>query len=172
MKSIKSYEGRYSVALDGKIYSHRSHRFLRGRPLPSGYLRVNLVSQDGRAKDHLIHRLVAQEFIPNPLSLPEVNHKDSNKKNNRADNLEWCDKFQNMAHASRNGRLGRQSRRMSQMNIERCSVPVVGISLKTGKEKHYSSMSEAEKDGFSHAKISLCISGKRRTHLGFSWRKA
>lgn len=49
------------------------------------YLAVNL-----RSKKFSIHRLVATMFIPNPENLPCVNHKDENKHNNNADNLEWC----------------------------------------------------------------------------------
>ncbi|MFZ2522966.1 MAG: NUMOD4 domain-containing protein [Minisyncoccia bacterium] len=44
------------------------------------------------------HRIVANVFIPNPLGLPYVNHKDLNKQNNSVENLEWCTARENMLH--------------------------------------------------------------------------
>lgn len=51
-------------------------------------------------KNHSIHRLVAEAFIPNPENLPEVNHKDENKVNNAVSNLEWCDKKYNINYGN------------------------------------------------------------------------
>jgi len=65
----------------------------------NGYLMVML----GAGTPGQIHRLVAEAFVPNPHNLPEVNHKDGNKKNCRADNLEWVTHKGNMEHASRTG---------------------------------------------------------------------
>ncbi len=50
-----------------------------------------------------VHRLVAQTYLPNPQKLPEVNHKDANKRNNKVLNLEWVTRQQNADHASRHG---------------------------------------------------------------------
>lgn len=55
-----------------------------------------------RKKNYYIHRMVATLFIPNPLNLPEVNHKDGDKSNNHVDNLEWTDRQGNQDHASAN----------------------------------------------------------------------
>jgi hypothetical protein len=59
-----------------------------------GYLTVSI---DGKHK--YVHRLVAEYFIPNPLNLPQVNHKDGNKHNNCVENLEWCTSRENTHHA-------------------------------------------------------------------------
>jgi DNA-binding CsgD family transcriptional regulator len=66
------------------------------------YLRVSL-SKDSVQRSHRIHRLVAQAFIPNPLNLPEVNHRDGNPANNRVNNLEWATHKGNIGHAVRTG---------------------------------------------------------------------
>lgn len=69
----------------------------------SGYLVVEL-KYNNKSTKKLVHRLVAEAFIPNPLNLPEVNHKDCDKSNNKQSNLEWVSKLENAAHAKQNGR--------------------------------------------------------------------
>ena len=61
--------------------------------------------RNGKPKSFAIHRLVALAFIPNPLSLPQVNHKDEDRLNNEADNLEWCDNKYNCSYGKRGQRL-------------------------------------------------------------------
>lgn len=73
-------------------------RILKQNPNPRGYLQV-ILCQDGLSTTQRVHRLVAEAFIPNPFSLPEVNHKDTNIKNNISDNLEWCTGEANQLHA-------------------------------------------------------------------------
>lgn len=67
-----------------------------------GYSRIS-VRILGKPKHFSIHRLVAIAFIPNPLNLPQVNHKDTDKSNNNLANLEWVSAKDNMAHAYQNG---------------------------------------------------------------------
>lgn len=63
---------------------------------------VSLCNGNKVPKKKLVHRLVAEAFIPNPNNLPEVNHIDYNNKNNNVQNLEWCDRGYNMAHCFKN----------------------------------------------------------------------
>lgn len=60
----------------------------------AGYLRV-AIQKDCKPKKMFVHRLVAMNFIENPLNLAEVNHKDGNRLNNHVSNLEWCDRIYN-----------------------------------------------------------------------------
>lgn len=73
----------------------------------NGYMRVNIRSESGRHNCAVVHRFIALAFIPNPDNLPEVNHKNGNKQDNRVENLEWVTSRQNKLHAYRV--LGKQS---------------------------------------------------------------
>lgn len=85
--------GNYIVYEDGRVWSKHYNKLLK--PFNrNGYLRVNL---DGKTFSH--HRLLAELFIPNPNNLPQVNHKNGIKNDNRLDNLEWCDNSYNQKHA-------------------------------------------------------------------------
>jgi len=105
MKEIPGYEGLYSVSKEGEVYSERRGIFLK-KCLGGGgrYLSVSL-RKDGENKMFMVHRLVALAFVENPDGKPEVNHKDGDRKNNAAKNLEWCTRSENMKHAVRTGLL-------------------------------------------------------------------
>ena len=99
---IVGYEGVYSISNLGRVASHQWGRFrlLKPRTNNRGYSIVNL-SKNGILKTFKVHKLVAKHFIPNPYGLTEINHKDEDKSNNRADNLEWCTRSYNVNYGTR-----------------------------------------------------------------------
>ena len=94
----------YLIYPDGKVFSTKSNKFLKPNITPQGYKSVELFNNNG-SKRLLIHRLVAQAFIPNPENLPQVNHKDENPSNNNVDNLEWCTQKYNCNYGTRVDRI-------------------------------------------------------------------
>lgn len=100
-KPVVGYEGYYEVSnygrvkrLETRVNSNRGGRAVREKILKQiitkyGYLTVHLCVDNKRAKKK-VHRLVAEAFIPNPLNLPCVNHKNEIKTDNFVENLEWC----------------------------------------------------------------------------------
>lgn len=94
-KEIPGYEGLYEVSNTGMVRSLRYNKIMIPNTNRCGYQYINLC-KDGIRKTKTIHRLVAQVFIPNPDNLPEVNHRDEDKINNIAENLEWCDRKYNV----------------------------------------------------------------------------
>ena len=121
IKPIIGYEVLYSITSFGRVWSYEKIAKHNGRIYKAnfrkaykdsaGYLFLDFYIK-GERRNNWIHILVAKHFIPNPLNLPQVNHKDGNKQNNYAGtaakkytdgNLEWCNNQENQNHASKNG---------------------------------------------------------------------
>ena len=99
---IKGYED-YFITKSGKIFSTLSNQELKYDRSCHGYCKVKLMDRRlGRFITLQVHRIVANQFIPNPRNLPEVNHKDGNHANNSVYNLEWCTSEYNHRHAVEN----------------------------------------------------------------------
>lgn len=98
--SIPGHPG-FTARNDGVIIGKRGVPMV-GSTDRCGYHWV-VFSENGRTKSYMVHRLIAQTFIPNPENLPCINHKDGNKQNNAVDNLEWCTKSENTKHSYRVG---------------------------------------------------------------------
>lgn len=162
IKDIPGYEGLYGADTDGNIYSYNYNHTgkigkLKPGKLPQGYLFVGLCKNKTR-KLNLIHRLIADTFIPNIENKPQVNHKNGIKDDNRLVNLERCTAKENVYHAFYNNLVPGQSIK-----------PVKGISVKTGEEIIFKSTREAGRNGFNSSTVSACCRGKRKTHKGYKW---
>lgn len=92
-KIAPGYPG-YEVSTHGRIYSCLTGKMLAGSEDKKGYVRYCLKLGDKKKKAYG-HRLIALAFLPNPDGLPQVNHKDHNRKNNNVNNLEWCTNEEN-----------------------------------------------------------------------------
>ena len=115
-KDVVGYEGLYQVSNLGRVKSIAHKVRCRGgfRTLPTKlmspqtdkkknfYYFVRL-HKNGVAKSYFVHRLVAVAFIDNPNNLPQINHKDGNKRNNNVNNIEWCTASENSHHAFTTG---------------------------------------------------------------------
>ena len=170
-KPIDGFEGYYEVSDQGRIKSLERtlvmkngvlrpvhERIMRPQPQKTGYLNVTLSHCDKGPKRLLIHRIVAEAFVPNPHGLPEVNHKDEDKANNCASNLEWCDRRYNNTYGTAKLRAAITQGR-----------PV--LQLKDGKIVNaWPSMGLAA--AFTNATqggITGCCQGKMKTSGGFGW---
>lgn len=175
-KPVKGYESRYEVSNMGRVRNHDGHIL---KPIERrGYLCLNFCV-NGVRKDMKIHRLVAEAFILNPEELPFINHKDENKHNNRADNLEWCTAKYNSNYGTRNQRvsISKTGKKMnwSKEGLDKLrrikSKPVIGIHKMTGEIIRFASSVEAEKHGYDRWCVQRAASGHMKFYRGYEWHK-
>ena len=145
-------------SLDKMVWNGSGTWSMKGRVLKQsndkdGYLQVRVLI-DGKWTTKKVHRLTAQTFIPNPDNLPEVNHKNCVRDDNRVINLEFCTHLYNIKYREKYG-----------ISLEH---PVFAINLTTLEVSRFRSRHEASRVlGVNRGNIYSVIKGKRKQTGGF-----
>lgn len=179
-KEIPNYEGLYQVSNLGNVRSmdryivgkdgipqKRKGVLMQKQVINSGYLVVGL-RKDGKKKTKLLHRLVASAFIENPNSLKYVNHKDENKSNNCASNLEWCTPKYNANYGTAIEKLS-----LSHKNHPALSKKILMFDKKGRKLKEFLSIHDASRaTGIKDYNISRCCNNVKYYNSagGYVWK--
>lgn len=167
-KTIADSNGRYEVSNLGRVKSYMQDKvngkIVGGHLNFKGYPTAMIICADGKRRLRPIHRLVAIAFIPNPDNLPQVNHKDEVKTNNRVDNLEWCTNEYNARYGTHFERAALANR-----NCRTTSVGVFSVDS-DGNFVFYDSIGDAErKTGLPHSNIVRALKGRRPRCGGRCW---
>lgn len=184
-RDIEEYEGMYRISNFGRVKS-----FYNGKEIirklcsrKNGYMAITL-KKNNKSKSFLIHRLVAIAFILNPLGLPQVNHKDEDKVNNRVDNLEWCDAKYNMnyndLHERITAKIDYKNRKPIDYSAEIFKINAIKRAKKFSKAvyqydknlnliKRWNSTKECGRNGFNQASVWQCCHRNHKQHKGYIW---
>ena len=167
-RDVVGYEGRYQVSSMGRVKSLErkdclgrtvKERILKPGVVGSGYLMISLCT-GGKQKMFSVHRLVCQAFHENPDNKSDVNHINEDKTDNRACNLEWSTRKENINHGTHNERMAKTQ-----------SKPVGQYTLDGELVKIWPSAMEAQRQaGFYCSNICNTARGKYKQAYGFIWK--
>lgn len=183
-KPVKDYEGLYEVSNLGRVRSvdrfvlgsKGSLRHIKGKYLiphknNKGYYLCDLYKEN-RRKNVLLHRAVAEAFVPNEYNLPYINHIDNNRENCVFTNLEWCTQSYNVKYSYdttdrksiMNWKSGKENRN---------SKPILMYSKDGVFIKSFDCISDAERElGISNNGIVACLKKRNKTAGGYIWEYA
>jgi len=167
---IEGYEGLYRISSWGRVWSYpkewirgkHNGKMLLGRKNVGGYLQI-ILFKDKKIKNFLVHRLVAEAFIPNPNNYPKVLHADDNPSNNYYKNLSWGTQKMNIDDMYSKGRANKSKSEKSPLS-KLTEQQVLEIRSKYIPRK-YSSRKLAKEFGVSQTIILRIISRKTWTHI-------
>lgn len=167
----------YYITETGDVYSRKLYHNSQGRikklklaHVTHGYLGI-VLHQNNKSTFKLVHRLVAEAFIPNPENKPQVNHKNGIKSDNRLNNLEWCSVSENVIHAYKfldhktnpalKGKYGKE-----------CPYSKIVLQIKENKiiAKFYGTQEAYRKTGIKQGHIAECCRGERKSAGGYKWK--
>lgn len=152
----------YNIDWHGRVTNKNTGRQVKPQENNCGYMRVQLCNGSNKPR-FFVHRIVAELFIPNPLNLPQVNHKDGNKKNNWVDNLEWVSASDNQKHSF--SALGRKPTRVCGVNSGACKITLEQIAEAAEKVASGRLIKDVALDYGIHRKyLGALLSGSAKRH--------
>lgn len=160
-KYIPGYEN-YFVTDTGRVFNKNFKELYQDKN-KYGYNYVSLYNNCKR-KNFRVHRLVAMLFVDNPNNFSFVNHKNENKRDNRASNLEWCSKVYNCNYGTAKNRLS--NHRKDSPKVYRIAV------VRCFDNKYYDCFSDTKEDGYNPCHVSEVCRGIRKTNNGDTFRYA
>lgn len=153
----------YLVSRDGYVINTESGHVMVGSVKKTGYREVVLTDSDERPHYRLLHRIVAKAFCEPKDGADEVNHINGNKLDNRAENLEWVTRAENLQHAYETGLMPNNA------------VPkaVIATNMDTGEKMTFPSIYKAARFfNISQGNICVCCKGERPYANGYFWNYA
>lgn len=163
-RDIPDYEGLYQVSTLGNVKSlsyknSGKERLLKPSKNNDGYFQVKLY-KNGEGRKFTAHRIVALAFISNPENLPQINHKNEIKTDNRVENLEWVTPKENCNYGTRNERKRYKMRK-----------PILQYTKDGVFIREWDSATNVEKElNLSQGNITKCCKEKLKSAYGFVWR--
>lgn len=193
-KDIVGYEGLYQISSEGRVKSLK--RIARNNHTVDSKIRKPKIDKDGYccvslwidgvSKEHFIHRLVAQAFVPNPENKPCIDHINTDRTDNRAENLRWCTHKENT-----NNPISREKFLHNRYKVEgerRISIykptkeavakmaekhkKPVGMYKDGNLIKRFDSAADAEREdnNLKFMSISAACNGRLKTYRGYEWK--
>lgn len=162
-KDVEGYEGLYQVSNLGRVKSLNYKRtgveqVLIPQNDKDGYSQIGL-RKNNKKTTIKIHRLVAIHFLSNPYNLPEVNHINEDKSDNRVENLEWCNHKYNMNYGT-----------ILQRKSEKLSTPILQLDEYGELIKKWNGARDVERQtNYFQSNISRCCNGEQKTYYNFKW---
>ena len=182
-KEIEGYPN-YQVSNMGRIkrlstgYYRQTEKILKPQSQNNGYLHIKL-SQKDKTKCILVHRLVAQVFIPNPNNLSQVNHINEDKTDNRVENLEWCDRKYNINYGngiSKRVKTNKENgtyKKIGEINYKNFSKSILQFSKDNSFIRRWDCIMDVQRElGYDNKQICSCLKNRQKTAKGFKWAYA
>ena len=153
----------YEVSSHGRV--RNGGGLVMRQQTSNGYHRIQI-----DRRQMLVHRLVAEAYIPNPEGNAEVNHIDGDKSNNRVSNLEWVTPSENVRKAYETGLRKKPSKRHMAKMLAASNVARRHPVVRSDGMRFESVGEAAAASGCGHSEVCGVLSGRRRTTHGFSFK--